>query len=308
MSWSGSGIGNTAIGTGSMYSAKGSYNTAVGLNSFSRASWGNYNVAIGDSALHSNLKGSRNTVLGSKSSTSADSLVNATAIGANAQVDCSNCLVLGSTSGLNGATTNVNVGISRTDPAFPLTFSNTLGDKISFYNSEPGRNYGIGTQNLKLQFYTDIPGANIVFGYGSSASFTENMRVQGNGNVVIKGSVTANGILYPSDSRYKKNIQPIEHALERLTQIQAYHFNWSDPEKDSLLQVGVMAQEVQLIFPELVRADEKGNLLVNYPALIPYLIQSIKEQKDQINELMKERDRVNTLEKEINLLKQLIAK
>jgi hypothetical protein len=57
-----------------------------------------------------------------------------------------------------------------------------------------------------------------------------------------------------------------------------------------------------------VRADEKGNLLVNYPALIPYLIQSIKEQKDQINELMKERDRVNTLEKEINLLKQLIAK
>ena len=111
------------------------------------------------------------------------------------------------------------------------------------------------------------------------------MRVTGAaGNMTLRGTVTANGILLTSDIRYKKNIQPIHYALERITQIQGYNYYWKDEEQDSALQSGVIAQEVQTIFPELVRADNKGYLSVNYVGLIPYLIQSIKEQQEQIKE------------------------
>src|SRR5689334_2364881 len=77
-----------------------------------------------------------------------------------------------------------NVGIGTTTPNFPLSFPNTLGDKISLWGTS-GNHYGIGVQSLTLQIHTDISTADIAFGYGSSASFNENMRIRGNGNIGI---------------------------------------------------------------------------------------------------------------------------
>lgn len=78
-----------------------------------------------------------------------------------------------------------NIGIGTTTPSFPLSFSNTLGDKISLWRGQTGAHYGLGVQSTLLQIYTDIQDGDIAFGYGSSASFTETMRVKGNGNVGI---------------------------------------------------------------------------------------------------------------------------
>lgn len=80
--------------------------------------------------------------------------------------------------------TNGNVGIGTATPGFPLSFSNTLGDKIALYGTA-GNNYGMGIQNLLLQVHTDVSTADIAFGYGSSGSFSENMRIRGNGKVGI---------------------------------------------------------------------------------------------------------------------------
>ena len=77
-----------------------------------------------------------------------------------------------------------NVGIGQPNPGFPLNFANLFGDKISFWGNS-GNNYGIGIQSNLLQLHTDIPGADIAFGYGSSTSFTERMRIKGNGMVGI---------------------------------------------------------------------------------------------------------------------------
>jgi hypothetical protein len=77
-----------------------------------------------------------------------------------------------------------NVGIGTTTPGFPLSFPNTIGDKISLWG-QSGAHYGLGVQSTLLQIYTDIADGDIAFGYGSSASFTETMRVKGNGNVGI---------------------------------------------------------------------------------------------------------------------------
>jgi hypothetical protein len=92
-----------------------------------------------------------------------------------------------------------NVGIGEANPGFPLNFASSLGDKISLYGNS-GNHYGFGIQGGLLQIHSDISASDIAFGYGSSASFTETMRIKGNGNVGIginnpadKLSVNGNG-------------------------------------------------------------------------------------------------------------------
>ena len=92
-----------------------------------------------------------------------------------------------------------NVGIGETNPGFPLNFASSLGDKISLYGNS-GAHYGFGIQSGILQIHSDTSSSDIAFGYGSSTSFTETMRIKGNGNVGIginnpadKLSVNGNG-------------------------------------------------------------------------------------------------------------------
>ena len=76
------------------------------------------------------------------------------------------------------------VGIGTSTPSFPLSFASILGDKIALWGIT-GNHYGFGIQGSLLQIHTDTSGADIAFGYGTSASFTETMRVRGSGRVGI---------------------------------------------------------------------------------------------------------------------------
>lgn len=77
-----------------------------------------------------------------------------------------------------------NVALGNFAPSVPLHFPDLLGDKISLYGSG-AFHYGFGVQGNLLQIHSDIVGSDIAFGYGSSAAFTENVRIRGNGNVGI---------------------------------------------------------------------------------------------------------------------------
>jgi hypothetical protein len=77
-----------------------------------------------------------------------------------------------------------NTGIGNPSAPFPLSFANSLGDKISLWGNS-GAHYGLGIQSTLLQIHTDSPGSDIAFGYGSSNLFTESMRIKGSGKVGI---------------------------------------------------------------------------------------------------------------------------
>ena len=80
---------------------------------------------------------------------------------------------------------NSQVGIGIMDPSAPLSFPNTIGNKIALWGDATGGHYGLGIQGSLLQMYSSANNADIAFGYGSSTAFNENMRVKGNGNVGI---------------------------------------------------------------------------------------------------------------------------
>jgi len=77
-----------------------------------------------------------------------------------------------------------NVGIGHANPQAPLAFATVLGDKISLWGNG-GNHYGFGIQNSLLQIHTDLPETDVAFGHGSSAAFTETVRIKGNGRVGI---------------------------------------------------------------------------------------------------------------------------
>ncbi len=98
------------------------------------------------------------------------------------------------------------VGIGTSTPGFPLNFANVLGDKISLLGNS-GAHYGFGIQNSVLQIHTDASVADVAFGYGTSAAFSETMRVKGNGNVGI-GTSAPKGLLH-INSNFNKSLNPI---------------------------------------------------------------------------------------------------
>jgi trimeric autotransporter adhesin len=113
----------TSIGAYSLYNDRGQNNVAMGSSGLYGNTFGSRNTALGSGSLVTNTTGSYNTGVGFQSDVSSVTLDNATAVGAQARVDCSNCLVLGSKSGVNGATSDVNVGIGKTSPSARLDVS-----------------------------------------------------------------------------------------------------------------------------------------------------------------------------------------
>ena len=108
------------------------------------------------------------------------------------------------------------------------------------------------------------------------------MLIYSNGNAWLQGTLTQN-----SDVRLKKDIIPLQNSLQKIIQLNGYTYHWKNETLDNNLQTGVLAQEVQKLFPELVAENKDGILAVNYSGLIPVMIESIKEQQQQIDELKK---------------------
>jgi len=102
------------------------------------------------------------------------------------------------------------------------------------------------------------------------------------GSVGAPADVIADSFNCASDSRLKKNIVPLDGALDKIDNIRGVYHDWIDENWSKERQIGVIAQEVQAIYPELVQLGGNGFLSVNYPKLTAVLLQSIKELKAMV--------------------------
>ena len=111
------------------------------------------------------------------------------------------------------------------------------------------------------------------------------------GATIYAGNATFNGdVVIQSDARLKSNIVSLGSTLPKLLQIDGKSYEMKGKQK-----IGVLAQEIQEVFPELVSEDDNEMLAVNYQGLVPILINALKEQNEKINRLE-------------NLVEQLISK
>jgi hypothetical protein len=124
------------------------------------------------------------------------------------------------------------------------------------------------------------------------------------GDAYVTGAVHANSFPQISDIRLKKDIRPIEDALDQLLRINGVRFNWKN---DGRADLGVVAQNVAEVFPELVRKDEKGMMSVEYGNLVGPVIEAIrllKADNDVLRgKLAEQADLTTAIEREVQDLK-----
>ena len=133
---------------------------------------------------------------------------------------------------------------------------------------------GIGTSSPGVAFH--------VVGHISGS------QISSSGDIVADGDVIAYN---SSDIRLKDNIEVIKGSLDKIDGIRGVEFDWNEKApgwaRERGHDVGVIAQEVQKVLPEVVQERKNGFLGVDYKRLVPLLIESIKELKQEVEDLKK---------------------
>jgi hypothetical protein len=108
------------------------------------------------------------------------------------------------------------------------------------------------------------------------------LRLNADGSADFQGTVTAAGVTLTSDARFKQQVRPLTGALETVQQLRGVRYTWNalgvqHGGTAGQEQIGLLAQELEKHYPELVRTDEAGYKSVNYVQLTPVLLEALKE-------------------------------
>lgn len=274
------GYQNTATGwTALQQNQTGSFNTANGFQALYLNISGNYNIAIGESTLLYNISGSYNTATGYealfKNTTGINNIANGyralynnktgennTAIGFQSgyiyDLSCNNNTYLGAaTNGTGGRIINNSTAIG-------------YGAIIDASNQ-----IVLGTTSEKVK----IPGSYLGIGgvYNPASGFT--LDVSGTAN--IDGSCNATSFNVTSDYRIKENVLSLNDTYNVDNLRPVTYLNTKSCKQD----IGLIAHELQEIYPELVTGEKDGEEIqsVNYIGLIPILIKEIQDLKKKLN-------------------------
>jgi hypothetical protein len=170
--------------------------------------------------------------------------------------------------------------------------------------------------NNGAAIYGAIPGKNYINVGGMYAGYFR-------GNVKMENDLNVLGVFTNSDINLKKDVKNLDkNNIEKIKQLQAIKYKlktpielnaftkevtdtakvlMSDTELNDPMYkkdyIGFSAQEIQKVYPEIVKVEDNGYLSVNYIALIPVLIEAIKEQQVTIDNLTKKMEALTTKSK-----------
>ena len=318
------GIVNVLIGKCAGCCLHGSHTTiAIGANAGAKTCAANDNVFIGTSAGECNTTGSTNVMIGNKvgrvttcgnNNIFLGQFAGCHNVGGSSNVYVGNCsgyktqghknVMIGLSAGHNrcGNKFNHNTLIGRSAGTSCGTLA--IGNFDVFIGYTAGKCYtgscsiGIGHsvrmpitdgQNQlaigqdTCHWITGTCDYNVGIGITTPTS-----KLHVGGDAVVVGVVTATDFDATSDIRLKTNIKPIDDPIAKVIQIEGVSFNWK---KDNQPALGVIADQVEKILPELVHGDDPKT--VNYNGLIGLLIEVVKDQQKQINTLS---ERISKLE------------
>jgi hypothetical protein len=171
-----------------------------------------------------------------------------------------------------------------TAPIVYPTFANNSGvtnvgiatsGSTSFVYIPSTGNLGIGTTNATSKL--TVAGNISVSGFATFGS-----------NLLVTGIITATDFNSASDIRLKENIQKIDNPIDKIVRIEGVTFDWKSDNKPSM---GVIAQNIEEVLPELVNGEESKT--VNYNGIIGLLIECVKTQQEQIDNLTKRLDELS---------------
>ena len=131
------------------------------------------------------------------------------------------------------------------------------------------------------------------------------LNLSSSGNVGVKKSVPSYTLdvggtirgsnVSPSDARWKTNVTTLENALEKVINLRGVRYEWTDSSKGIGDQLGLIAQEVETVFPEVVSTDNQGYKSVAYSKLVAPLIEAVKQLQKENQEL---KQRIEALERQ----------
>ena len=277
--------GSYSIAMGYNTTASGTASTASGYSSTASA---NYSTAMG---YFTTASGTESTAMGKGT----------TAIGTASTAMGSDTNASGKTSTTMGEYTTASGSYSTSMGYFTTAsgyFSTAMGrfstasdyasTVIGHYNSS-----GSSVTNSALSFNT----ANTAFVVGNgtdSSNRSDAFKVMFNGDATVSNDLTVNGdVTVSSDARLKANIVSLGATLSKLLNIDGKTYT---VKKNGAQKIGVLAQDIQEVFPELVSEDNEGMLSVNYQGFIPVLINALKEQQKEIEYLRAQEKRIDRLE------------
>jgi hypothetical protein len=283
-----SGANNTAVGFEALRDTNtGSGNTAVGVLALPSNTTGFFNTAMGLQALFSNTSGARNSAFGIAALLNNDSGVDNTAVG--------NGALSGNDTGIN----NVAIGTAAGQVITSGSNNIIIGTGADVTGSATREN------GILLQTRTTAVGGTgltaddqIRIGFGTTASTTCFIDgIAGAGpfaNTVTINPATGQLGGLASSKRYKENVKPLQHEQQKLLQLNPVSFTYkSDPGHTQWY--GFIAEEVEMVYPEIVVRNSQGEVeSINYNCLPALIIKQMQMLQDKVEELQ---NRIRELEK-----------